>query len=93
MASPCSSSSPGPLGPRSILPVALVVAGAQVLGAIVDLGTGKIPLVGEARHLPQIISVFLIWFLAVASTRRGDAVAEPTGTPRLKIVDGKRQAG
>ena len=82
-----------PARARSILPVALVLAGAQVLGAIVDLATGKIPLFGEARHLPQIISVFLIWFLAVPSTRRGDAVAEPTERPRLKIVDGKRQAG
>ncbi|MBK5331044.1 MAG: zf-HC2 domain-containing protein [Ilumatobacteraceae bacterium] len=82
-----------PARARSILPVALVLAGAQVLGAIVDLATGKIPLVGEVRHLPQIISVFLIWFLAVPSTRRGDAVAEPTGSPRLKIVDGKRRAG
>jgi predicted anti-sigma-YlaC factor YlaD len=82
-----------PARARSILPVALVLAGAQVLGAIVDLATGKIPLFGEARHLPQIISVFLIWFLAVPSSRRGDAVAEPAGPPRLKIVDGKRQAG
>jgi predicted anti-sigma-YlaC factor YlaD len=82
-----------PARARSILPVALVLAGAQVLGAIVDLATGKIPLAGEARHLPQIISVFLIWFLAVPSTRRGDTVGEPAGAPRLKIVDGKRRAG
>jgi predicted anti-sigma-YlaC factor YlaD len=59
-----------PARARSILPVALVLAAAQVIGAIVDLATGRIPLVGEARHLPQIISVFLIWFLAVPSTRR-----------------------
>ena len=83
--------------PRNVLRASvlspLVLAGAQVLGAIVDLATGKIPLVGEARHLPQIISVFLIWFLAVPSTRRGDTVGEPAGGPRLKIVDGKRRAG
>jgi predicted anti-sigma-YlaC factor YlaD len=82
-----------PARARSILPVALVLAGAQVLGAIVDLATGKIPLFGEARHLPQIISVFLIWFLAVPSTRRGDVMADPAIPPRLTIVDGKRQAG
>jgi predicted anti-sigma-YlaC factor YlaD len=57
-----------PARARSILPVALVLAGAQVLGAIVDMASGRIPLSGEARHLPQIISVFLIWFLAVPST-------------------------
>jgi predicted anti-sigma-YlaC factor YlaD len=82
-----------PARARSILPVALVLAGAQVLGAIVDLATGKIPLVGEVRHLPQIISVFLIWFLAVPSTRRGDTVGESESAPRLKLVDGKRRAG
>jgi predicted anti-sigma-YlaC factor YlaD len=58
-----------PARARSILPVALVLAGAQVLGAIVDLASGRIPLSGEARHLPQVISVFLIWFLAVPPTR------------------------
>ena len=45
-----------PARARSILPVAMVLAGAQILGAIVDLATGRIPLVGEVRHLPQIIS-------------------------------------
>lgn len=82
-----------PARARSILPVALVLAGAQVLAAIVDLATGRIPLVGEARHIPQIISVFLIWFLAVPSTRRGDAQAEPAEVPRLEIVDRSRRTG
>jgi predicted anti-sigma-YlaC factor YlaD len=57
-----------PARARSILPVALVLAGAQVIGAIVDLASGRIPLSGEVRHLPQLISVFLIWFLAVPSS-------------------------
>lgn len=60
-----------PARARSILPVALVLAGAQVLAAIVDLTTGRIPLVGEVRHLPQVVSVVLIWFLAVPSKRPG----------------------
>ena len=82
-----------PARARSILPVALVLAGAQVLGAIVDLVTGRIPLIGEVRHLPQIISVFLIWFLAVPSTRRGGVKSKPTGPPHLEVIDGERQAG
>jgi predicted anti-sigma-YlaC factor YlaD len=82
-----------PARARSILPVALVLAGSQVLGAVVDLATGRIPLVGEAQHLPQIISVFLIWFLAVPSTRHGEATAQPTDRPHLEIVDRKRRAG
>ncbi|HEY7627713.1 MAG TPA: hypothetical protein VH761_11620 [Ilumatobacteraceae bacterium] len=58
-----------PARARSILPVAVVLAGAQLIAAIVDLAKGRIPLVGEARHLPQVISVFLIWLLAVPRTR------------------------
>jgi len=82
-----------PARARSILPVALVLAGAQVRGAIVDLATGRIPLVGEARHLPQVISVFLIWLLAVPSRSRGDAAVEPAGPRRFKVIDGERRAG
>jgi hypothetical protein len=82
-----------PARARSILPVALVLAGAQVLGAIVDLATGRTLLNGEAGHLPQVISVFLIWFLAVPSTRRDGTKAKPTVPPRLEIVDGDRRAG
>jgi predicted anti-sigma-YlaC factor YlaD len=59
-----------PARARSILPVAMVLAGAQVISAIVDLASGRIPLVGEARHLPQVISVVLIWLLAVPRTGR-----------------------
>jgi len=82
-----------PARARSILPVALVLAGAQVLGAVVDLATGRIPLFGEARHLPQVISVFLIWFLAVPSRSRGDKVNIPAGPRRLEVVDRERRAG
>jgi predicted anti-sigma-YlaC factor YlaD len=82
-----------PARARSILPVAMVLAGAQVLGAVVDLATGRIPLVGEARHLPQIISVFLIWFLAVPTDRRNRTKTKPGARPRLEIVDGERRAG
>jgi predicted anti-sigma-YlaC factor YlaD len=82
-----------PARARAILPVALVLAGAQVLGAIVDLATGRIPLVGELRHLPQIISVFLIWFLALPTTGRGGAKTKPRKTPHLEVVDGDRRAG
>ena len=82
-----------PARARSILPVALVLAGAQVIGAVVDLATGTIPLVNEVRHLPQIVSVFLIWLLAVPSTNRGDATAKPASQARLKVVDVDRQVG
>lgn len=82
-----------PARARSILPVAVVLAGAQVLAAIVDLASGRIPLVGEARHLPQIISVLLIWLLAVPSNRDGSKAKPADRSPRLEIVDSDRRAG
>ena len=82
-----------PARARSILPVALVLAGAQVIAAAVDLISGRIPVVGEMRHLPQIISVFLIWYLAVPTGRRGRTAGAPTDKPRLEIVDDTRRAG
>ena len=82
-----------PARARSILPVALVLAAAQVITAIVDLATGRIPLVGEAGHVPQIISVVLIWLLAVPSTRRSRVRSKPEGRPHLEVVDPSRRAG
>ncbi|MGZ6982998.1 MAG: hypothetical protein ACXVH5_12595 [Ilumatobacteraceae bacterium] len=82
-----------PARARSILPVALVLAAAQVITAIVDLATGRIPLVGEAGHVPQIISVVLIWLLAVPSTRRSRARPKPASRPHLEVVDRSRRAG
>ena len=83
-----------PARARSILPVALVLAGAQVIAAVVDLASGRIPIIGEAQHLPQIISVFLIWLLAVPSPRRGRAKPSvDERASRLQIVDGERRAG
>ncbi len=82
-----------PARARSILPVALVLAGAQVITAIVDLASGRIPLLGESRHLPQIISVFVIWLLAVPSTGRRRPKKKPTDPPVLEIVDRPRRVG
>lgn len=77
-----------PARARTILPVAAVLAGALVITAVVDLADGRIPLVGEARHLPQIASVVLVWLLAVPSPRR--TRASPVPTQPLRAV---RDAG
>lgn len=54
-----------PARARTALPVATVVAGALAITAAVDLVQGRIPLVDEALHIPEIVSVFLIWLIAV----------------------------
>lgn len=62
-----------PARARTMLPVAAVLAGALLITAVVDLVNGNVPLLGEATHLPELISVLLIWMLAVPSRRRADA--------------------
>jgi predicted anti-sigma-YlaC factor YlaD len=82
-----------PARARSMLPVALVLAGAQLIAAIVDLTSGRIPLVGEARHVPQVVSVALIWILAVPTTRQRGSRGQRKHPPRLHLVDDDLRAG
>lgn len=49
---------------RAFLPVAAILAGALAITAVVDVSQGHVPLLGEATHLPEIVSVGLIWWLA-----------------------------
>jgi predicted anti-sigma-YlaC factor YlaD len=53
-----------PARARTALPVAVVLAAAIGITAISDLVRGKIPLVGEVLHLPELLSVVLVWLLA-----------------------------
>jgi predicted anti-sigma-YlaC factor YlaD len=59
-----------PARARTMLPVAAVLAGALAITAIIDVAQGRIPFVSEATHLPELISVVLIWLLAVPSSDR-----------------------
>jgi predicted anti-sigma-YlaC factor YlaD len=74
-----------PARARTMLPVAAVLAGALVITAVVDLVEGRVPLVGEAQHLPEVLSVVLVWLLAVPPTRRSTTAG--TGPrPSLRAV-------
>ena len=57
---------------RTMLPVAAVLAGALVITAVVDLVDGRVPLVGEAQHLPEVAQrrARLAARRAVAASRR-----------------------
>jgi predicted anti-sigma-YlaC factor YlaD len=61
-----------PARARTMLPVAIVVAAALVIGSIVDLAQRRIPIFDEAAHLPEVVSVALVWLLAVPARRAGD---------------------
>jgi predicted anti-sigma-YlaC factor YlaD len=59
-----------PARAQTALPVAVVLAAAIGITAIGDLVRGKVPLIGEALHLPQLLSVIPIWLLARRTSGR-----------------------
>jgi predicted anti-sigma-YlaC factor YlaD len=61
-----------PARARTMLPVAAVLAGALVITSVVDLAQRRIPLVDEAAHVPEVVSVVLIWLIAVPPRRLVD---------------------
>lgn len=75
-----------PARARTLLPVAAVLAGALLITALVDLGRGVVPLVNEATHIPELISVVLLWLLAVPAPQRIESSHDPTHSA-LTVVD------
>lgn len=76
---------------RAFLLVTFVLATALLITAVVDVLMGHIPLVGEIIHIPEMLSVFLVWNLA-----RRQPAPPPTGTavagdgsrpPSLRIIE------
>ena len=83
-----------PARARTMLPVAAVLAGALLVTAVADLANGRVPLVDEAQHLPELISVVLVWLIVVPSPRRrGRAERRERGRPGLRVVEPGRRAG
>ena len=68
-----------PARARMMLPVAVVLALALLVTAIVDMVAGRVPLLTEARHIPELLSVLLLWLMAVPARR-------PTRENRLRLV-------
>jgi predicted anti-sigma-YlaC factor YlaD len=83
-----------PARARTVLPVALVLAGTLTLTAIVDGLRGQVPLLGETWHLPEVLSVVLVWIVAAPSPRgrRQRKSRRPTGVT-LRLVDDTRRTG
>lgn len=86
-----------PARARTVLPVSMVLAVALTITAVIDLVRGVVPLVDEATHLPELVSVLLVWLLTVprpVHDRRetvGGASggrAARAGTPALRVVRG-----
>jgi predicted anti-sigma-YlaC factor YlaD len=80
-----------PARARTVLPVAAVLAGALLVTAVGDIIAGTIPLLNETSHIPELISVVLVWLLAAPSRRRDPARSTPT-TPVLTLAERGDQA-
>ena len=74
-----------PARARTMFPVAAVLGCALVITAVVDLAQGHIPLVGEAAHVPELVSVILLWLIAVPPRRLLDRDRGGSGN-RLELV-------
>ncbi|MGD9999418.1 MAG: zf-HC2 domain-containing protein [Ilumatobacteraceae bacterium] len=83
-----------PARARTMLPVAMVLAGALVITAIVDLASGHVPLIGETQHLPEVLSVLLVWLMTVPAPRPFARRRVRTGFEdiTLRLVDDEREA-
>jgi predicted anti-sigma-YlaC factor YlaD len=77
-----------PARARMMLPVAGVLAMALSVTAIVDLAAGRVPLVSEARHIPEIVSVGVLWMLAAPVQQSGPRRRSLSWSPRL--IKGER---
>ena len=76
-----------PARARSILPVAAVLAAALVITAAVDVVQGRVPLHGETVHIPEVVSVALVWLIATPTSRRREPGRESGEAPSLRLVD------
>jgi predicted anti-sigma-YlaC factor YlaD len=48
---------------RGLLPMAAVLAGAQLLGSAIDVMSGRSLVMSEAHHVLQLVGVLLLWLL------------------------------
>jgi predicted anti-sigma-YlaC factor YlaD len=82
-----------PARARTVLPVAAVLAGALTLTAVVDLARGAVPLSGETTHIPEVVSVVLVWLLAVPAPWRRSRADDSGLAAGLRVVEGDQQRG
>ena len=80
-----------PARARTVLPVAAVPAGALFVTAVVDLATGTVPFINETLHIPELLSVLLVWLLAVPSPRRPVRIDTAGGAGLRAVDDGEQR--
>jgi predicted anti-sigma-YlaC factor YlaD len=73
-----------PARARTMLPVAQVLGAALAISTIVDVADRSVALSGEIVHLPELLSVALLWLLAIPAPRTR---ATQPGRPDIKLVE------
>lgn len=85
-----------PARARTVLPVSFVLAVGLAITAVIDLVRGVVPLTEEATHLPELVSVLLVWLLTVPSPTRGTRTsrdASRAASPALRVVRERDDTG
>jgi predicted anti-sigma-YlaC factor YlaD len=80
-----------PARARTVLPAAAVLAGSLAITSVIDILEHNIPLLGESIHIPELLSVLLIWLLAVPA--HGPRSKQVTPGRRLSAVVDASPAG
>jgi predicted anti-sigma-YlaC factor YlaD len=66
-----------PARARTMLNVSVVLGAAILVTAVVDVAQGRVPLVSEALHIPELFSVLFLWLLARPRQLAEDASVPP----------------
>ena len=66
-----------PARAHGLLPMAAVLASAQLLGSVIDVTSGRSPLVNEAHHVLELVGVLVAWMLC----RRVEHTTPAPGRP------------
>jgi predicted anti-sigma-YlaC factor YlaD len=79
-----------PARARTMLQVALVLAAAMVVAATVDIAQGRVPLVNEAIHIPELFSLLFLWLLTRPPGKPRDDQGPVSGdrSEDVRAVDG-----
>lgn len=85
-----------PARARTMLPVTFVLGAALFITAVLDVVDHETPLLGETVHIPELLSVLLVWLLLLPTDRapvwrRNRGAIRPA--PRLVAVDAPDSAG
>lgn len=75
-----------PARARTALPVSALLGATLVITAVVDLLAGRIPLSGEALHLPEVVSVVAVGVLAGAFDRVIRSRREAAARRRARVA-------